>query len=155
MKHIFVLDENVYIQSHTCKAIQDSQDDYDSFHLILHILEECHKIGLCPQLIGKYQEKSKILEEKRQIGSGSIRIWKHLLTRNDKQSHSTSSLNDLPSNLLHDRHIIEPTLFLSGILVTTDEKLKERLIAWAKGKKVELHVMSPKDAILHLSKSSR
>lgn len=154
MKHTFILDENVYIQSHTCKDVQNSQDDYNSFHLVLHILEDCHRIGFSPELIGKYQEKSKILEEKRNINSGSIRIWKHLLARNDKQRYSTNSLNDLPSSILHDRHVIEPTFFLSGILVTTDERLKETLLLWAKSKKTEINIMSPKDALLYLSKPS-
>jgi hypothetical protein len=59
----------------------------------------------------------------------------------------------LPRNLEHDRHVIEPALFLHGTLVTTDQKLKERLDEWAKGKQLTLDIKLPRDTIAFLSES--
>jgi len=147
MKRIFVLDENVYIQSHTCRNIRDSGYNFYSLHLIIRILDECHKIGLNDELIGKYQEKCKGLEKRGRIYSSAVRIWKHMVQRNDKHRLCGSQLGDLPSNLKHDKHVIEPALFLSGILVTTDGKLKRRLRDWANEKQIKLRVASPEEAI--------
>jgi len=147
MKHTFVLDENVYIQSYTCRNIQNSADDFCSLHLIVGILKKCHKIGLTGELIGKYLEKSKILEESGKIYSNTVRIWNHLVQTNDKHRFNESHLKDLPSNLQHDKHVIEPALFLSGTLVTTDDKLKKRLTKWAEKKKLEIRVASPEEAL--------
>jgi len=148
MKHIFILDENVFIQSHTCKDIQGSTDDYNSLHLILKILRNCHKIGLTNELAERYRDKCKVLEKKKKINSASIRIWKYLLSTSGKHRFCDSQLKDLPSNLEHDRHVIEPTIFLSGILITTDEKLK--LTKWAEDRGFELSIMSPSEALVVL-----
>jgi len=147
MKHTFVLDENVYIQSYTCRNIKGSADNFHSLYLILGILEQCHKIGLTNELIEKYQEKSKTLEGSGKIYSNVIRIWKRLVQRNDKHRLSENHLKDLPSNIQHDRHVIEPALFLSGTLVTTDDKLKKRLTKWAEKKRYEINVVSPEEAL--------
>jgi hypothetical protein len=137
----------VYIQSFTCRNIRDSEDNFSSLHLIVRILEECHKIGLSGELKKKYQEKSKTLEKKRKIYSNVVRIWHHFLYRNDKHRLCGNQLEDLPSNLQHDKHVIEPALFLSGILVTTDGKLKRRLRDWTNEKQIKLKVASPEEAI--------
>jgi hypothetical protein len=150
LKEIFILDENVFIQSHTCRDIKDKQDDFDSLGLIIQILSRCHKIGLSLDLESKYQEKQKNLEIRKGINGASVRIWRSFFQRQDKQCLSTSQINDLPQNVLHDRHVVEPALFLSGILVTTDEKLKERLEKWAEENHHQLRVMTPNDAISHL-----
>lgn len=147
MKSIFILDENVFIQSHTCRNTENTQDDYNSFHLILHIREECHKIGLTNDLITKYYEKSKTLEKKKAIDGKSIKIWKELISRSDKQLWCSNTLKDLPTNLEHDRHVIEPTMFLRGVLVTTDKKLKSRLPKWAEKKGYSITVKSPADVL--------
>lgn len=147
MKHTFVLDENVYIQSYTCRNIKGSADNFHSLHLILRILKECHKIGLTGELIGKYQMKSKMLEKSGKIYGNVARIWRDLAQRNDKHRFNDSHLKDLPSNLRHDKHVIEPALFLSGTLVTTDDKLKRRLTDWAEKKRVRLNVTSPEEAL--------
>lgn len=147
MKHTLILDENVYIQSHTCRDIQDSQDNFSSLLLILRMLEECHKIGLTNELMVKYQEKAKLLEKKGRIYSNVIKIWHQFLYRNDKQRLCNNHLKDLPSNLQHDSHVIEPTVFLSGILVTTDNKLKRRLTEWVHKKGLKVDIKSPKEAL--------
>lgn len=146
MKHTFILDENILIQSHTCKDISETADDYNSLGLIITILIECHKIGLTQELADKYWEKSKALESKGKI-TNAVRIWRDFLYRNDKQAQSSSHLEGLPTNLEHDRHVIEPTVFLSGILVTTDDKLKNRLEEWNKKKNFDINIMSPAEAI--------
>ena len=64
MKHTFILDENVYIQSHTGRNIHDSQDNFSSMLLIGWMLEKCHQIGLTNELKEKYLQKSKMLEKK-------------------------------------------------------------------------------------------
>jgi len=150
MKDTFIIDENVFIQSHTCKNIKNSADDFSALGLVFEILSRCHKIGLTPELTQKYQEKSKILEENKKLNPACIRMWSQLWMRNDKQRYCTSCLNNLSSNILHDRHVIEPAVFLSGVLVTTDEKLIERVTAWAKTVNRELRIMSPQQAISHL-----
>jgi len=137
----------VYIQSFTCRNIQGSEDNFSSLYLIVRILKECHKIGLAGELIGKYQKKSKALEKSGKIYGNVIRIWKKLVQRSDKHRFNESHLKDLPSNLQHDKHVIEPALFLSGILVTTDDKLKRRLIDWAGKKRIRLNVTSPEEAL--------
>ena len=155
MKKTFILDENVYIQSHTCRNIQDSQDNYHSLHLITGILLECHKIGLTNELIEKYQEKSKMLKRKGKIQSNVTKIWTNFLIRTDKQMFCNNHLKDLPSNLQHDRHIIEPTIFLSGTLVTTDDKLKKRLTQWAEKKRLKLDVTSPEEAVAFVTELAK
>jgi len=137
----------VYLQSYTCRNIRDSEDNFSSLCLIVRILEECHKIGLSDELKEKYQKKSKTLEKKRKIYSNVVRIWHHFLYRNDKHRLCGSQLEDLPQKLQHDKHVIEPALFLSGILVTTDDKLKRRLRNRANEKQIKLSVASPEDAI--------
>lgn len=146
MKQTFILDENVYIQSHTCKDIKERKDDFNSLRLIITILDECHKIGLTKELAEKYLEKSKTLENQGKM-TNAVRIWSRFLERNDKQMWCSNHIEDLPSNIEHDRHVAEPTLFLSGILVTTDDKLKKRLKEWGRKKKFDLSIMSPTDAI--------
>lgn len=147
MKYTFILDENVYIQSHTCKNIKDSQDNFYSLRLILKILEECHKVGLTNELITKYQEKSKMFKRKGKIYANVPRIWNKILYRRDKYRLSDNHLKDLPTNLQHDRHVIEPTVFLAGILVTTDAKLRRRLTEWTKKKGSSLNIKSPEEAL--------
>lgn len=151
MKQIFILDENVYIQSHTCKDIEETTDDFNSLHLIITILDECHKIGLTKELADKYTEKAKALEKRRKL-TNAVRIWSRFLERSDKQVWCSNHIEDLPSNIEHDRHVTDPTLFLSGILVTTDDKLKERLKEWSRKKKFNLNIMSPVDAVAHLQR---
>lgn len=153
-KHIFVLDENVFIQSHTGKSIDGSRDDYNSFHLILHILVDCHKIGLCSELMSKYNKKSKMLENYNRINNQSVRIWRDLLQKKEKQIFSESHLNDVPSDLLDDRHVIEPAIFLSGILVTTDEKMKKRVREWAEKNSHCLTVELPTGALAYVELST-
>lgn len=147
MKYTFILDENVYIQSHTCKNIKDSQDNFHSLRLILKILEECHKVGLTNELMIKYQEKSKIFKKKGKIYPNVPKIWNKILYRSDKYRLSDNHLKDLPTNLQHDRHVIEPTIFLQGILVTTDDKLRRRVTEWAKKKGISLNIKSPEEAL--------
>ncbi len=55
-------------------------------------------------------------------------------------------------NIEHDRHVAEPTLFLQGILVTTDDRLKERLKEWSAQKRHDLKMMSPAEAVEYLTK---
>ena len=153
MKHIFVLDENVFIQSFTCRNIQDSQDDFNSLNLILGILRNCHRVGLSSELTLKYREKSKTLEKKEKIYGNVIRIWNNLLYISNKHRLSNSHLENLPTNLLDDSHVIEPTVFLSGILVTTDDKLKRRLTEWAEKKRLKLTIKSPKEALGFITNS--
>ena len=143
MKYVFILDENVFIQSHTCRNVQNTQDDYTSLRLILHILEECHKIGFTTELKERYWKIFKCLEKAGKIDSKTARIWRDLLSRSDKYRYCGSSLKKVPSNLEHDRHVIEPTVFLSGILVTMDEKLKQKLREWSK-----LETTSPTEALV-------
>lgn len=150
MKFVFILDEDVFIQSHICRNIQDTDEDFSSLYLVIKILEECHKIGLTPELSEKYYEKSKILERRKEI-TNAVKLWRNFLIRKDKQMWCTNHLNDLPPNLEHDRHVIEPALFLQGTLVTTDQKLKERLDAWIREKQLTLNIRSPRDAIAFLS----
>jgi hypothetical protein len=130
--------------------IRGSQDDYSSLRLIITILDECRKIGLNEKLKEKYMEKSKTLEKSGKI-SQAVRIWRDLLLRVDKYDWCDNHC-DLPPNLQDDQHVIEPTLFLHGILVTTDDKLRRRVAEWAETKKLRLEVMSPKEAVDHLSK---
>ena len=58
---------------------------------------------------------------------------------------------DIPENIKHDSHVINPTLFLHGILVTTDERLKRRVLVWADEKEINFSVMSPEEANVFLS----
>lgn len=150
MKATFVLDENVFIQSHTCKNISDHEDNYFSLELIISILYRCHNIGLSPKLAEVYWQKLKTLEESKKIDPVCTKVWRNLLSRQDKCRYSDNHLNDLPNNVLHDRHVIEPAFFLSGVLVTTDERLKERLNNWATEVHRNLRVMSPVDALAHV-----
>jgi hypothetical protein len=151
MKHVFVLDENVYIQSHTCQDVKNGQDDFNSLHLIISILEKCHKIGLNEELQMKYMEKAKMLEKSGKIAS-AIRVWRNLLYRSDKYVWCESHLKELPSKVEHDRHVIEPTLFLKATLVTTDEKLEKRLNEWGEKNSQDLHITSPEGAVVFLVK---
>ena len=151
MKEVFVLDENVFIQSHTCKSIEKCEDDdFNSLELIIQILNRCHKIGFSSELVTKYAEKEKMLKDGRKICVPSLKIWKSFLYRQDKQSCSENHLNDLPTNVVHDRHVVEAAFFLSGVLVTTDGKLSDRIKDWCRANKQTLRVMSPKDAISYL-----
>jgi len=152
MKRIFILDENVYIQSYTCRNVQDSQDNFSSLQLILWILKKCHRIGLTNELKEKYQEKSKTLEKRKKIFGNVARIWNHFLYRVDKQTWCDNHLQKLPSNILHDRHVIEPTIFLKGVLVTTDEKLRDRVTKWAEKNRLNVTLASPADVLEKLDK---
>jgi hypothetical protein len=147
MKHTFILDENVYIQSHTCRNIHDSQDNFSSMLLIGWMLRKCHKIGLNNELKEKYQKKSKILEKKGKSFGNVAKIWNHFLYRTDKHRWCDNHLKDLPLNLLDDQHVIELAIFLNGVLVTTDEKLKDRLTKWAEKKGYSLTITSPADVL--------
>ena len=150
MKTTFVLDENVFIQSHTCRDINSDGNNYSSLQLVISILDKCHNIGLSPALATLYWQKSKMLEETKKLNSICARIWKDFLFRNDKHCYCDNQLNDLPDNVLHDRHIIEPAVFLSGILVTTDDKLKEKMKPWLKNHSSFL-ILSPSDALDYLA----
>ena len=149
MKRIFVLDENVFIQSHTCRNIQNLEDDFESLGLIITILRKCHKIGLSCELKKKYLEKTKTLENQNKI-THAIRLWTQLLSRSDKNEFCDNEKRDIPKNIQHDKHVINPTLFLSGILVTTDIKLVKRLSKWIEKQKLKLQIMSPKEAVKYL-----
>ena len=146
MKQIFVLDENVFIQSHTCENISDSEDNFNSLNLIINILDKCHRIGLSSCLIEKYYEKMKVLEKCKKM-TNAVKIWKDFLYRNDKHVFCDSHQKKLPLNIQHDSHVIEPTMFLSAILVTTDEKLKRRVMGWANKENHRISVKSPKEAM--------
>jgi hypothetical protein len=50
---------------------------------------------------------------------------------------------------LHDRHVIEPAVFLKGVLVTTDDKLKEKMRVWLE-EHSSLQILSPKEAFDYL-----
>jgi hypothetical protein len=43
-----------------------------------------------------------------------------------------------------------PALFLLGILVTTDQKLRKRAQAWVKERHLEIVAKSPKEAVEYL-----
>ncbi|MCJ7770354.1 hypothetical protein MUP37_02130 [Candidatus Bathyarchaeota archaeon] len=155
MKHVFVLDENILVQSHNCKDIKNpDEENYDSLELVITILTKCHKIGLTSELITKYQEWLKKLEQKR-TNIPMIRAWNHFLVNRNKHVVCDNHLNDLPTNLDHDRHVIEPAHFLNGTLVTRDQNLKERWNAWNQSKQYNLDIKSPKDAIAFLSASNQ
>jgi hypothetical protein len=149
LKATFVLDENVLIQSHTCKNIEDDGENYASHVLVSTIYEKCHNIGLSPKLRESYYDKIKTLEQQKPFSGITTRIWTRFLSRNDKHKDCESQLSDLPSKVLHDRHVIEPAFFLKGILVTTDGKLKENMRGW-----LETHspllIMSPQEAFDYL-----
>jgi hypothetical protein len=115
---------------------------------------DCHKVGLCSELVSKYYEKSKTLEIGNRIDNQSVRIWRDLLQKKEKQIFSESHLNDMPSNLAHDRHVIEPAIFLSGILVTADEKMKERVLDWAQKNSQRLTVELPIGALAYVELST-
>lgn len=152
MKRVFVLDENVFIQSHNCRSIDNSEDDFNSLNLIINILDKCHKIGLNYELRSKYKEKSKTLKKCASTAI-AVRVWARILGRNDKQVFCESHQTSLPANVRHDSHVVDPALFLSAILVTTDEKLKKRLLEWAEKEKHEISIKSPKEAVTYLSQS--
>jgi hypothetical protein len=146
MKQIFVLDENVLIQSHTCRNISNSEDDFNSLNLIINILEECHKIGLSSKLVEKYCEKITDIEKCRKPAN-ALKIWRNFLNRKDKQVMCDSHQKKIPLNIQHDAHVIEPALFLSAILVTTDKKLKARVLQWSEIEHHRISVKSPKEAM--------
>lgn len=152
MKHIFVLDENILIQSHNCKSVNGSEDTFDSLNLVINILEKCHKIGLSNELIAKYQEWLKKLKEDG-TNIPAVNLWRHFFTK-EKSILCDNHLNNLPSNLEHDRHVIEPALFLKGTLVTTDGKLKEKWNAWTESNRYRLDIKPPKEALDFLSRSN-
>jgi hypothetical protein len=110
--------------------------------LILWILNKCHKIGLTKELSERYLQKSQSFKN-----IITIKIWKDILSRSDKQRWCDSHLKDIPSNIEHDRHVIEPAIYLKGILVTTDEKLRERLPKWAENKGYKIVIKSPEDVL--------
>jgi hypothetical protein len=148
MKQIYVLDENVLIQSFTCKD-NDSVDDFDSGELVAAILRKCHKIGLSCELRKRYFDKMKSLETVGKTTTAA-RIWTHLLYRKDKFTFCESNLKNLPASIEHDHHVIEPALFLSGILVTTDNKLREKLTQWCEKQGYQIEIKSPRNAIEYL-----
>jgi len=150
MKHVFVLDENVLIQSNNCKSVNGSKDDYDSLDLVINILKKCHKIGLSDELIAKYRKWLKKLESER-ISVPTIRLWSRFLSNKEKHIQCSNHINNLPSDLEHDRHVIEPAFFLKGTLVTTDRKLKKRWNAWTDSNQFGLDIKSPEEAIVLLS----
>jgi hypothetical protein len=117
------------------------------------MLEKCHKIGLTNELKEKYLQKSKMLEKKGKSFGNVARIWNHFLYRSDKRRWCDNHLKDLPLNLLHDRHVIEPAIFLKGVLVTTDEKLRDRLTKWAEKKGYSITVTSPADVLKCMRKT--
>lgn len=148
-KKTFVLDENVLLQSNSCTSITDDTDDYSSLKLAITILDKCHNIGLSPMLKELYWQKLKTLEVQKKLSPVTIRIWKQFLLRTDKHRYSEAQLSDLPNNVIHDRHVIEPAFFLNGVLVTTDDKLMEKMKTWL-DKHSSLQILSPKDAYDYL-----
>jgi hypothetical protein len=149
---VFVLDENILVQSNNCKSAKGDEDNYDSLELVMTMLKKCHKIGLSEELMAKYHEWLKKLEGKGP-NIPAIRMWAHFLRNNNKHVFSDNHLNTLPPSLHHDRHVIEPALFLHATLVTTDGKLEEKWKAWPQSKQYELGIKSPKDAIAILDRS--
>jgi hypothetical protein len=147
-KKVFILDENVLLQSFTCKN-NNKDDDFDSIELVTTILRKCHKLGLSCELQQKYFEKMKMFERPGMI-MPIAKIWSQFLVRKEKQRYCESYQKNLPLSIQHDSHVINPTLFLSGILVTTDEELKEKLRMWAKENGFQVDVKSPKEAIEYL-----
>jgi len=146
MKKTFILDENVYIQSHTCRNIEDSQDNFNSAYLILWMLKKCHKIGLNNELIKKYNEKSKMFRNVAIYGNVP-RIWNEFLNRPEKHRFNSNHLNDLPEHFEDDRHIIELAIFLGATLVTADGRLKNELPNWAEEKKFTINIKSPAEVL--------
>ena len=146
MKRVFILDENVYIQSHTGKNIEDSQDNFNSLDLITWMLRKCHKIGLNNELIEKYYEKSKMIKNVAIFGIVP-RIWNNFLNRSEKHQFNSNPLNDLPPKFEDDRHVIELAIFFKATLVTMDGRLKTELTEWAKGKKFNITIKSPAEVL--------
>ena len=146
MKRVFILDENVYIQSHTCKNIENYQDNFNSLHLIIWMLEKCHKIGVNNELIVKYSETSKMFNNVAIYGNVP-RIWKNFLNRPEKHLFTSNHLNDLPEHFEDDRHVIELAIFLRATLVTMDGRLKDELPEWTEERGFIIDIKTPAEIL--------
>jgi hypothetical protein len=150
-RHIFVLDENVLFQSHSCKTIKGDDYDYSSLELIIQILRNKHRLGLTDELKKKYLGWLEKLG-KEGTNPHALRVWKLFLFDRNKHIFNENHLNDLPRNLFHDRHVIEPAYFLEGTLVTTDGKLEDRWNEWTMHDQFPLDIQPPPEAVKFLEK---
>jgi hypothetical protein len=124
-KHVFVLDENILIQSNNCKSVNGSKDDYDSLELVINILKRCHRIGLSDELIAKYRKWLKKLEKERYVPA--VRLWNWFLNNKRKHVLCSNHINNLPSGLKHDRHVIEPAFFPERNSCNNRQKAQEKM----------------------------
>jgi hypothetical protein len=149
MKHIFILDENIFILA--CKGTNaKGQEDQSSCILILQIARNCHKIAWNKELKRRYSLKTEIIKKspEYELFMKSYKIFFDLMTNAEKSTQNESIFLDGGPELDDDRHVISLAVFTKGILVTEDCRLKKALLKKNFISKYGLQIRKPSEALI-------
>jgi hypothetical protein len=148
MRHIFVLDENVFLSAHTGKNAYN-ENDVSSACLVLEIAANCHKIAWNSELRRRYEKKSDVLGKSGEYSllmAGASKIIFQMMTKEVKNLQNENSM-DFGHDLCDDKHVISLAVFTSGILVTEDLRLKDMLSTKNIIAKHNMRIATPKQAL--------
>jgi len=149
MKHIFILDENIFIAA--CKGENSrGESDYSSCNLILQIGRNCHKIAWNNELKRRYAKKTESLRtssDYKLFMQGHKIIFQLMLNSEKSCQNESNFLEDYPE-LDDDMHVISLAVFTKGILVTEDCRLKKALLKKNLILKYGLKICKPSEALI-------
>jgi hypothetical protein len=149
MKHIFILDENIFMAA--CKGKNAyGKDDRSSCNLILQIGRNCHKIAWNDELKKRYSLKTDMIKQSRdyELFMQAYRIFFELMVNADKNIQNETTFTDGFPELDDDMHVISLAIFTKGILVTEDHRLKKALLKRNLMSKYDLKLYEPKEALV-------
>jgi hypothetical protein len=128
MKNL-VLDENIILLAAKAEDISGNRD-YTCFSVLYQVLQECDYVLYCStELIRKYEHKLDDLEKIDKSAKFTSTIIKHL-QRNKKIRIRTYlpdlvQEEDIPKN---DKFLIRLAAITESVVITTDSRLRDKLI---------------------------
>lgn len=149
MKLTFVLDECVVLNAQNF-CDEQGNEDFTSASLMLTIATNCHKIAVNDYLKKKYFEKTSDIDKVRHtISMKVIRVISHMLHHSDKNISVAYTPNypfesEIPND---DLPIVKTAVFTRALFVTTDGRLRQRMLELEIPQRHNIEVLDPKQAI--------
>ncbi|MEM2126745.1 MAG: hypothetical protein QXH67_00790 [Candidatus Bathyarchaeia archaeon] len=153
MKYEFILDENIIVfATKMCNA--EGEEDYTSTYLILNIAENCHRIIYNNELYMRYTNKVDEIPQ-GSMSFKAIRVISHML-KDQRKSRDVKYVPelDLKELSIDDRSLVKMAVHTNAILISSDRKLRDKIVNLGLNRLYNLRVVDPREALQYARHSN-